>query len=379
MNARVSVAKTEASVMKADMVLEVHDLQLALGGRLVLDIPTLAVREGEVLAIIGPNGSGKSSLLQVLALLQPPTAGRLLFRGELVDARANPLPYRRRLAVVFQEPLLLSASVYDNVSLGLSLRGYPRSQMKPKVFHWLERLGVAHLARRPASQLSGGEAQRVSLARALVLEPELLLLDEPFSALDAPTRLALQEDLEPILHERRLTTIFVTHDRGEALALGDRIAVLIGGRIQQLGTPTEVFSSPATEEVATFVGVETILPGEVLEAHEGLSLVAVGSSRLEVAGEHAPGQRVLVCLRPEDITIAPAGATAGRTSARNCLHGHIIRLSPLGPLYRVVVDCDGCTLVAAITRRSCLDLGLEVGLPVAATFKAVAVHVIERD
>ena len=382
-------------------VLAAYNLELRLGGRLILDIPSLEVREGEVLAIIGPNGSGKSSLLQTLALLQPPTAGRILFRGQPVDYHANPLPFRRRMAVVFQEPLLLSTSVYDNVALGLSLRGRAGGQIKPRVFHWLERLGVAHLARRPAGQLSGGEAQRVSLARALALEPEVLLLDEPFSALDAPTRAALQEDLEPILRGGDLTSVFVTHDRAEALALGDRIAVLMDGRLCQLGTPQEVFSSPATEEVAAFVGVETILPGEVLEAREGLSVVAVDQAatpadaeadqgragvspgeegaRLEVVGNYGRGQKVLVCLRPEDVTISLASAALRPTSARNSLSGTISRLSPLGPLYRVVVDCAGFPVVSAITRRSCLDLGLEMGQTVVVTFKATAVHIIKRD
>jgi len=373
-----SSASPVAPATAPPAVLAAYDLQLRLGSRLILDIPSLEVGEGEVLAIIGPNGSGKSSLLQALALLQPPTAGRVCFRGQPVDARDNPLPYRRRMAVVFQEPLLLSASVYENVALGLRLRGYPGSRTKAQVGHWLERLGIGHLARRSANTLSGGEAQRTSLARALALQPEVLLLDEPFSALDAPTRAALLEDLELILSEASLTAIFVTHDRAEALALGDRIAVLIGGRIQQLGTPQEVFASPASEEVAAFVGVETILPGEVVGTHEGLSVVAVNGAHLEVVGEHPRGQKVLVCLRPEDVTIAPAGDSRRPTSARNSLTGQIARLAPLGPLYRVVVDC-GFPVVAAITRRSCLDLGLEVGQPVVATFKASAIHVIRRD
>ncbi|RMF29886.1 MAG: ABC transporter ATP-binding protein, partial [Chloroflexi bacterium] len=221
-------------------ILSLRDVVVVYGGRSVLDVPALDVRLGEVLAVIGPNGAGKSTLLQVMAGLRSPGAGVLRFQGQV--GRAGDLGYRRRIALVLQEPTLLDASVLTNVTLGLRFRRRPRRKAVEQAVAWLERLGVAHLAHRSARTLSGGEAQRVSLARALVLEPELLLLDEPFSALDAPTRMALLDDLQDLLRETRTTTVFVTHDQDEALRLGDRIAVLLEGRLRQLDLPERVFA-----------------------------------------------------------------------------------------------------------------------------------------
>jgi len=167
------------------------------------------------------------------------------------------------MASVFQEPLLLNASVYENAALGLKLRRLDGRAAEQRVLPWLERLGIAHLARRQARSLSGGEAQRTSLARAFVLDPELLLLDEPFSALDPPTRDELLLDLETILRETGITTVFVTHDRNEAYMLGNRVAVVIGGRVLQIGATAEVFAQPVNEEVARFVRPPLLMPRQI--------------------------------------------------------------------------------------------------------------------
>jgi tungstate transport system ATP-binding protein len=231
---------------------QVHDLIVKRGGREVLQIPHLAIQRGEIVAVVGPNGAGKSTLMTALALIERPAAGVIELDGQPVDWRHGALVARRRLAIVFQEPLLFDTTVSENVATGLKLRGISRHEQGPRIQHWLGRLGIGHLASRPARTLSGGEAQRTSLARALVLEPELLLLDEPFAALDAPTREALADDLQPLLRETATTTLLVTHDRDEALELGDRIGVILDGRLAQLDTPERVLSEPATEAVATF-------------------------------------------------------------------------------------------------------------------------------
>lgn len=243
---------SEAVSAAATPHVRVHDLVIQRGGRAILRIEHLAILRGEILVLVGPNGAGKSTLMTTLALIERPAAGAMELDGAPVDWRHGALAARRRLAIVFQEPLLFDTTVSENVATGLKLRGVARRERQPRVQHWLERFGIGHLAGRQARTLSGGEAQRVSLARALVLEPELLLLDEPFAALDAPSREALADDLLPLLRETATTTVMVTHDRDEAQELGDRIGVILDGQLAQIDTPERVLAEPASDAVAAF-------------------------------------------------------------------------------------------------------------------------------
>jgi tungstate transport system ATP-binding protein len=370
-------------------ILEIQDLLIERNHRPVLTVPRLDVLEHETLAVIGPNGAGKSTLLLALSRLIRPARGEIRFRGKPVLAQGE-LVYRRQLGLVLQNPLLLDTSVYDNVATGLRFRGRPAQQVKTLVETWLEKLGVAHLRQRRARSLSGGEAQRVSLARAFALEPDVLLLDEPFSALDAPTRARLLDDFHALLNTTAITTVFVTHDMDEALLLGDRVAVLLDGQLRQMDTPTAVFNAPADPDIATLVGVETVIPGKVLGLAtdtagsadtDQLLLIEAGQFQFEAVGHVAVGRPVLLCLRPEAVALwtdnnSPAPTNA-RTSIRNRLHGTIRHLTPQGPLMRVVIDC-GFPVVALITRLSAQELGLQPDLPVGASFKATAVHLIPR-
>jgi tungstate transport system ATP-binding protein len=355
-------------------VVELAHARVSRGGRVLLDVPTLTVRSGEILVVIGPNGAGKSTLLRVLGLIEPADQGTLRFQGERVSP-GDGLAIRRRMASAFQEPLLADTTVADNVGMGLGFRGVPAAEAAPRVARWLDRLGVGGLGRRQARTLSGGEAQRVALARALVLEPELLLLDEPFSALDQPSREALIEDLGAILRVDRVTTVFVTHDRGEALALGDRVGVMMDGRILQLDTPAQVFRAPVSEAVARFVGVETILDCRVVEFDGEISVLEVGGRHVEVAQPAAAGETVRLCLRPEDVTLLAADPGERGSSARNHLAGRVVRILPSGPHLRVTVDC-GFVLAALVTHRSAESLRLGEGVPVVAQFKATAPHLL---
>jgi len=356
-------------------VIALHGIQVARLGRTVLSVPELAVDAGQVLAVIGPNGAGKSTLLRVMGLLETPAAGSVRFQGERVSP-ADGLAIRRRMASVFQDPLLTDATVGDNVALGLRFRGVDRERVAPRVTEWLDQLGIAQLASRQARTLSGGEAQRTALARALVLEPELLLLDEPFSALDQPTREALIEDLGRILRRRRATAVLVTHDRGEAQALGDRVAVMLEGRLLQVDEAGQVFRAPASEEVARFVGVETLLECRVQAVTGGLAILEAGKQTIEVAQPAEAGEWVRLCVRPEDVTLtARAGGSA--SSARNHLEGRIVRLAQSGPHVRVTIDC-GFPLVALVTQRSVTEMGLAPGSPVTAHFKATAAHLLRH-
>jgi len=390
-------------------LVEVRDLLVVRGTMRVLEIDSLAIEAGETLVVVGPNGAGKSTLLLALASLIEAQRGRLMFRGSPVAS--GDLAYRRRLGLVLPDPLLLDTSVFANVAAGLRFRGVPPAEVRSRVADWLGRFGVAHLIGRPARQLSSGEAQRVSLARALVLEPDLLLLDEPFASVDAATRSRLIDDFEHLMRTARVTCVFVTHDLDEAVRLGDRMAVVISGTLRQCDVPSRVLAAPVDEDVAAFVGAETRIEGSVVSVEEGLTLVDVrgiwleavspveAGSPVEAASPVEVGRAVLFCLRPEDVTlwspdgtgVAPgrmgastAGGGAGEhaeprgpiaSSARNRLRGRVGRLVWQGPLVRVDLDC-GVPLVASITRASAVEMGLVEGSEVVASFKASAVHLI---
>jgi ABC-type proline/glycine betaine transport system ATPase subunit len=233
-------------------MIQVRDIIINRNGRSVLQVKSLDIQRGETLTVVGPNGSGKSTLLLALARLLKPSHGEIQYDGKSLK-QLNELEYRRKISYVFQAPLLMDMTVEQNVALGLKFRGTNRDETERRVREWMRQLGVDALAKRRASQLSGGEAQRVSLARAFVLEPELLLLDEPFSALDPPTRSRLIQDLYDLLEGTHRTAVFVTHNLGEAAKLSHRIAVIIGGVLRQVGTAEQIKSNPADEAVAAFL------------------------------------------------------------------------------------------------------------------------------
>lgn len=225
-----------------DNALTAEELLLVKDRKQIFYIDRFALREGEVVALVGPNGAGKTSLLLTLALLQKPTGGRIRFHGTPASPR-NLLSLRRQMAVVFQEPLLMDTTVLGNVMAGLRIRGVPGEEARRRAGEWLERLGIAHLAKRPALRLSGGEAQRVNLARAFALQPKILFMDEPFASLDYPTRTALLEEIGTILRETLITTLFVTHDYTEIPFLARRVAVMLDGRLIKSGTVAEVLGT----------------------------------------------------------------------------------------------------------------------------------------
>lgn len=232
-------------------LLQAEGLIIRRGGTQVLDLPRFSIFSDEKLAVIGPNGAGKSSMLLGLACLIERAEGRILFQGAEVSAREE-TAYRRRIAMVFQEPLLFDTTVLDNVAEGLRIRGTGRGEARKLALEGLELFKIGHLAHRSAHKLSGGEAQRVSLARAFAVRPQLILMDEPFSSLDLPTRILLAEDLGRILHESGTSAIIATHDRIEALRVVDRLVVMDRGVIVQEGKPHEVMEQPVNDFVAAF-------------------------------------------------------------------------------------------------------------------------------
>jgi tungstate transport system ATP-binding protein len=358
-------------------ILEAKSLKVIRGGSLLVDVAELAIQEGETLSLIGPNGAGKTTLLQALSFLMKPSAGKILFRGQSVGTDYGALEFRRNLAMVFQEPLLFDTTVYGNVVSGLKIRGTSGAEARRIVEAQLERFGIAHLHNRSAKTLSGGEAQRTSLARAFAVSPAILFLDEPFAALDPPTREAIVTDLEKVLAETRTTTVMATHDRNEALRLSNRIAVMEGGRIAQIDRPSVVLNEPVDAAVASFVGTETILEGEVGGVNESALMIRVNGSEVEVVGKGKVGEKVVLCIRPENVTLSiPDGNV--KTSARNVFRGRIGRIVPLGLFHRVEISC-GFPLVAYVTTHALEDLALQEGNEVAASVKATAIHVIRKS
>jgi tungstate transport system ATP-binding protein len=223
-------------------ILSAMDLSLKRSGREVFRTERFDLYRGEVLALIGPNGAGKTSLLLTLALLHTPSSGSIRFAGTLANRR-NTLAFRRRMAVVFQEALLLDVSVLQNLLIPLRMRGVAPDVAGERAARWLERFGIAHLAHQRARSLSGGEAQRTSLARALALEPDVLFLDEPFASLDTPTRRELLAEMGGILRSMRATALFVTHDYTEIPYLAERVAVMRDGRVTRCGSLEEIFGA----------------------------------------------------------------------------------------------------------------------------------------
>lgn len=356
-------------------LLTAEDLIVRRGGVTVLDIPFFAVEEGTVVSLIGPNGTGKSTLLLTLAGLLRIHQGRIIFKGQ--DIAGNGLfSYRRQIAVVFQDPLLLDTTVFGNVAAGLRIRKTPAAEIEKRVHEALDQFGISHLMKRSARKLSGGEAQRASLARAFAVNPEIIFLDEPFASLDPPTRESLIEDLVKILRARKTTALMATHDQMEVLRLADRMAIMTGGRIIQTGTPSQIINHPADAFVASFVGTDTILEGQVV-ANKGGSLTVSVNDRLiqAVAGAEITGS-VLCCIRPEHVTLTRDN-TFAETSARNVFPAVILDIRPMGPFYKIILDC-GFSLVAYVTSESYDNLSLQKNRTVTVSFKATSTHIIQR-
>jgi tungstate transport system ATP-binding protein len=354
-------------------LIQLRNLLIVRNGMNVLDIPDLSIEEGRIVSLVGPNGAGKSTLLLSLMQLVRTDGGEVLYRGEKIKPGSQPHQYRRQMALVFQEPLLFSATVYQNIASGLKLRGIKRDEIRITVERTASLLGIAHLIKRPAGTLSGGEAQRTNLARALALNPELLLMDEPFSSLDAPSRETFIADLERIIRSKGITAVVATHDRAEAIRLADEIIVLNRGRIEQAGTPGEITKYPNSEFVATFMGTETILSGRVTGSDGGIITVSVNGSVIEAVGEIVPGGLVTFCVHPENIILSERRP---ESSARNIFRGHIVKTVPMGLYRKVYFDC-GFILVAYVSNRSVESMDIREGKEMTASFKATSVHTIK--
>jgi len=361
--------------MAAEIIVEIIK---SFPSRFTVDVRLrMPVDPPNVMILFGPSGSGKTTILRCLAGLEWPERGFIRFGQETwldTTAGTRVQPQQRRLGFMSQDYALFPTySVIGNIAFGLGpLSSQERHRRVSEVVAMLHLQGLEHM--RPA-QLSGGQQQRVALARAIARRPRLLLLDEPLSALDAPTRLGLRAELRALLQRLHIPAVVVTHDWEEALTLGDEMAVISEGCVAQVGAPQEVFSRPANERVARIVGVETVVQGRVVKEAEGLVTVAVAGQHLTALATESVGSDVFVCIRAEDVVLEPIGT--GTTSARTHLKGHIREVMSQGVTARVEVDC-GFPLQVVVTRSACEDLRLTPGCPVIAAVKAGAVHLIPR-
>ncbi|HIP97512.1 MAG TPA: ABC transporter ATP-binding protein [Anaerolineae bacterium] len=343
----------------------------------------LHVQEGEYFVILGPTGAGKTVLLETIAGLYPVAGGEVWLAGK--DVTHLP-PEKRNIGFVYQDYVLFPhLSVRENIAFGLKLRKLPTEDADSRVETMASLVGTTHLLNRRPDTLSGGEKQRVALARALITEPRLLLLDEPLSALDPERRETLQRELWRIHQRLGTTTIHVTHDFEEAVALGDRIAVMNEGQIVQIGSPEEIFRKPSSEFVARFVGVRNIFRGEIRSGEDGYKVLPLNG--VEIAVVTGLTGRVHASIRPEEIVISREPL---HSSARNSFRGRIVNIANRGAVVYVTVRVPfDATLqlrsgqaqgkppdfISMITRRSLEEMELREGLEVYIAFKASAVHV----
>jgi molybdate transport system ATP-binding protein len=341
--------------------------------RVALDPPTVTV-------LFGPSGSGKTTVLRAIAGLERSTDSVIRFADETwVDDKNGVFipPQRRRIGFLSQDYALFSQlTVTKNIRYGLRTLSAQEQQLRTSSL--LDRFQLQDLARRFPDQLSGGQKQRVALARTLAPQPRLLLLDEPLSAIDGPTRETLRGELRSLLRSLNIPVLLVTHDRTEALALGDQIAVVDQGRIVQHAMVEEVFCRPFTPAIARIVAVETVQRARVLQSDGELVTVAVGNARLIAAASDFPAgvTDAFVCIRAENVLLLKSAETV-TSSARNRLPGIVKSLIREGPIWRIELDC-GFPLTALLTRQACEELALQENDHVLAMIKATNVHLIPR-
>jgi molybdate/tungstate transport system ATP-binding protein len=330
---------------------------------------SFSVNKGEYFVILGPTAAGKTLILETIAGFYIPRSGNIFLNGK---NSTRIIPEKRNIGFVYQDySLFPHMTVKENIAFGLKMRKLSKREVETKVKSIMNSMHISYLKDRAPSSLSGGEQQRVALARALVMDPDILLLDEPLSALDPRTRESLREELSRIRKVLGTTTIHVTHDQGEALALADRIGVIMDGEVTQVDTPYKVFNEPVSEEMAIFVGVENVIKGKIISSEDGVALVEVGNYQMRALSNLTEGE-VNVFIRPENIVLSKVEL---ESSARNSVIGKINKITRFGATFRIYMNSG---LSALVTKQAIEELGLNVGENVYASFKATAVHLIRR-
>ena len=349
--------------------LELQNLHRDFGTVKALDGIEVQLGQGEFLSLLGPSGCGKTTALRLVAGFDRPDAGAIVVDGKDVTSVA---PNKRDMGMVFQAySLFPNMTAAQNVEFGLKIRGRKRGDRGSRVGELLELVGLGHAGDRYPHQLSGGMQQRVALARALAIEPRVLLLDEPLSALDAKVRVQLREEIRRIQLELGITTLYVTHDQEEALSVSDHVAVMYRGRIEQMGSPAQMYSSPATPFVAEFIGTMNRLEATVVDGGDGAVEHGGTTLRIEAARGRPHGERVLVLVRPETVDVGPANGDGGA----NTFLGEVITQTFLGPVTRLKIVGSGVDLIADVPTQKALSL--PVGTRVAAALPSEGVRLLD--
>jgi len=348
--------------------LELNDITKRFGQVTAVSGVNLHLDGGKMVSFLGPSGCGKTTLLRMIAGLDLPTQGTV----RLGDRDITHTPaHKRNMGMVFQSLALFPhLTVGDNITYGLKIRGVPKDQRRPKAEQLLELVRLPGVAERHISQLSGGQRQRVAIARALALEPDVFLLDEPMSALDANLREAMQIELRQLQQNLGVTTIVVTHDQGEAMTMSDLVVVMSNAQVQQVGPPLDIYRRPANRFVADFIGTSNLLAGRVADGGQ-VSVAGQGFAVARGGDGLAAGSEVVVLVRPEDVHVLP-----GHQEGPNRLPGTVDFIRDIGATVEIIADCAGEKVISMMTPKD--RPAVEVGAEVTIDFPAAACAVL-RD
>jgi len=357
-------------------IIEAHNITKFYGDLRVLYDVDLSVEEGEIVGLIGPSGSVKSTLLRILDLIEPANGGELsIFGIDVARERGRWLDLRRQMGMLFQRPVVFNASVYDNVAMGLRYRRAPADEVDRRVKEALEAVGLSRCIKSRATDLSGGEQQRVALSRVLVTDPRILFLDEPTANLDPGSTATIEAIVTQLNREAGTTVIMSTHDHMQGQRLAHRIAVMIDGTIAQTGSSSEIFHAPKNRRIARFVGVQNIIPGRVVSRRGGLTVVEARGKEI-LSATPPPADEVEMVIRGEDISLHRR--KPGYEEAENLFSAAIVRIESTAPFVNVTVNC-GCDLSALVTARRAEALELHEGMEVWVSLQAKAVHLIPME